>query len=316
MGLSLLCAPVVTVSQSSSKVPRLGFLRTDRPPPGYTEAFEQGLRDRGYVVGKTIVIEYRFGDGSITEVSRLADGLVKSNVDVLVAGGGQATRAARNATSTIPIVMVSATDPGVPGTIASLARPAGNVTGTNTLSWDLFGKRLELLKEIIPNISRVAVLHNSRNPAPVDAWDQALASAAKLGVKLQRIEVQSPSEFDEAFAKIVRESAEALVVVQSTMFDTPPYPIAQLAAAHQIPAIYGSRITETDGGLMSYGPNNRETYRYAATFVDKILKGAKPADLPVERPTKFELAINLRTASKLGLTIPQGLRVRADEVIQ
>jgi putative ABC transport system substrate-binding protein len=316
VGSSLLGVAFATNSQQPGKIPRLGFLRADPPPPGYTDAFEAGLRDRGYIVGKSILIEYRFGDGSTADVSRLADELVKSKVDLIVAGGGQATRAARNATSTIPIVMVSASDPGGVGTVASLARPAGNVTGTNTLSWDLFGKRLELLKQIVPTISRVAVLHNSRNPAPADAWEQALAAAANLGVKLQRVEVQSPSEFEEAFATIMRERAEELVVVQSTMFDTPPYPIAQLAATHKIPAVYGSRITSADGGLISYGPNNRDTYRYAATFVDKILKGARPGELPVERPTKLELVINLRTANKLSLTIPQALLLRADEVIQ
>ena len=316
VGLSFLGVPFATDSQQPRKIPRLGFLRADPPPPGYTDAFEEGLRDRGYGVGKSILIEYRFGNGSTAEVSRLAEELVKLKVDVIVAGGGQATRAVRNATSAIPIVMVSATDPGGVGIVATLAHPAGNVTGTNTLSWDLFGKRLELLKQVVPAVSRVAVLHNSRNPAPTDAWEQSLAAAAMLGVKLQRVEVQNPSEFDEAFATIMRERAEALIVVQSTMFDTPPYPIAQLAANHKIPAVYGSRITSADGGLMSYGPNNRDTYRHAATFVDKILKGAKPGDLPVERPTKFELVINLRTANKLGLAIPQALLLRADEVIQ
>jgi putative ABC transport system substrate-binding protein len=311
LGLSLAAR-----AQQPIKIPRIGFLRADRPPPGYTEAFEQGLRDRGYIVGKNILIEYRFGDGSTAEVSRLADELVKLKVDVLVAGGGQATRAASKATSTIPIVMTSATDPGGLGTVSSLARPGGNVTGTNTLSWDLFGKRLELLRQILPTVARVAVLHNPRNPAPPGAWEESLAAAATLGVALQRVEVQNPAEFEEAFATMVSKRAQALIVVQSTMFDTPPYPISRLAAAHRLPAIYGSRITAADGGLISYGPNNRDTYRYAATFVDKILKGAKPGDLPVERPTKIELVINLRTARELGVPIPQTLLLRADEIIQ
>ena len=312
IGCIILATP--TLVHSQQKIPRIGFLRTDPPPPGYTEAFERGLQERGYVVGKTVLIDYRFGDGSDAEFSRIADEMVKSKPDVLVAGGGRATRAVSQATNSIPIVMVSATDPA--GTVASLSRPGGNVTGTQTMSWDLFGKRLELLKEMLPTLSRVAVLHNLRNPAPVDAWEQAVAAAGRLGVKLQRVLVQDPSQFDEAFAEIEKARVEALVVVQSTLFDRPPYPIAHLAASHKIPTIYGSSVTADDGGLMSYGPSNRESYRHAATFVDKILKGAKPSDLPVERPTKFVLVINLRTAKALGITIPQSLLFRADEVIQ
>jgi putative ABC transport system substrate-binding protein len=313
---SLLAAPAASGAQQPTKVPRVGFLRTDRPPQAYVDAFEQGLRDQGYTPGKNIQIEYRFGDGTTAEVSRLAGELVNLKVDVIVAGGGQATRAARNATSTIPIVMTSASDPGGAGFVASLAHPGGNVTGTKTLSWDLFGKRLELLRQILPKVSRVAVLHNRINPAPPGAWKEAFAAAATLGVNLQQVDVQSPTDFDEAFAAMVRGRAEALIVVQSTIFNTPPYRIAQLAASHRLPAVYGSRVTADDGGLMSYGPNNRDSYRYAAVFVDKILKGAKPGDLPVEQPRKFELVINLKTAKALGLTIPQSLLLRADEVIQ
>jgi putative ABC transport system substrate-binding protein len=217
---SLLGLSLAARAQQSIKIPRIGFLRADRPPPGYTEAFEQGLRDRGYLVGKSILIEYRFGDAR-RPVSRLAEELVKLKVDVLVAGGGQATRAASKATSTIPIVMTSATDPGGLGTVSSLAHPGGNVTGTNTLSWDLFGKRLELLRQILPTVARVAVLHNPRNPAPPGAWEESLAAAATLGVALQRVEVQNPAEFEEAFATMVSKRAEGLIVVQSTMFDTP-----------------------------------------------------------------------------------------------
>jgi putative ABC transport system substrate-binding protein len=313
---SLLAAPLVSGAQQPTKVPRVGFLRADRPPQSYIDEFELGLRDRGYVPGKNILIEYRFGDSTTAEVSRLAGELVKSKVDVIVAGGGQATRAARNATSTIPIVMTPATDPGGAGFVASLAHPGGNITGTKTLSWDLFGKRLELLREILPKVSRVAVLHNRNNPAPPGAWKEALAAAATLGVSLQQVEVQSPTEFDEAFAAMLRERAEALVVVPSTMFNTPPFRIAQLAAGHRLPAVYGSRIAVEAGGLMSYAPSSAEAYRYAAFFVDKILKGAKPADLPVEQPRKIELVINMKTAKALGLTIPQALLLRADEVIQ
>ena len=299
-----------------TKIPRIGFLRTDRPSQDYIDAFEEGLREKGYTPGQNIQIEYRFGDGTNTETSRLARELVDLKVDVIVAGGGRATQLAESVTTTIPIVMTSATDPGGTGTVASLARPGGNVTGTKTLGWDLFGKRLELLRQILPKVSRVAVLYNRINPAPPGVWKEAFAAAATLGVNLQQVDVQSPADFDDAFAGMLRGRAEALVVVQSTIFNTPPYRIAQLAARHRLPAVYGSRVTADDGGLMSYGPNNRESYRYAAVFVDKILKGAKPGDLPVEQPRKFELVINLKTAKALGLAIPQSLLLRADEVIQ
>jgi putative ABC transport system substrate-binding protein len=312
---SLLGVAVVAVAQPT-KIPRVGFLRTDRPPQAYIDAFELGLRERGYTPSQSILIEYRFGDGTNAETSRLAREIVNLKVDVIVAGGGRATQVAQSVTTTIPIVMTSGTDPGGSGIVASLAHPGGNVTGTKTLSWDLFGKRLELLREILPTVSRVAVLYNRINPAPPDAWKEAFAAAAMLGVNLQQFDVEHPADFDEAFAAMIRARAEALVVVQSTIFNTPPYRIAQLAARHRLPAVYGSRITADNDGLMSYGPDNRDSYRYAAVFVDKILKGAKPGDLPVEQPRKFELVINLKTAKALGITIPQSLLLRADEVIR
>ena len=312
---SLFAVPLASGAQQT-KIPRIGFLRTDRPPQAYIDAFEQGLRERGYTPGQSILIEYRFGDGTSAETSRLAREIVNLKVDVIVAGGGRATQVAQSVTTAIPIVMTSATDPGGTGIVASLAHPGGNVTGTKTLSWDLFGKRLELLRQILPKVSRVAVLHNRLNPAPPGAWKEAVAAASTLGVNLQQYDVESPADFDEAFAAMIRGRAEALVVVQSTIFNTPPYRIAQLAASYKLPAVYGSRVTADDGGLMSYGPNNRDSYQYAAVFVDKILKGAKPGDLPVEQPRKFELVINLKTAKALGLTIPQSLLLRADEVIQ
>jgi putative ABC transport system substrate-binding protein len=313
---SFLAVPLTPGAQQPTKIPRIGFLRTDRPPHAYIDAFEQGLRERGYTPGQSILIEYRFGDGTNEGTSRLARELVNLKVDLIVTGGGRATQVAQSVTTAIPIVMTSATDPGGTGTVASLAHPGGNVTGTKTLGWDLFGKRLELLRQILPNLSRVAVLHNRLNPAPPGAWKEASAAASTLGVSLQQFEVEGPADFDEAFAAMIRGRAEALVVVQSTIFNTPPYRIAQLAASYKLPAVYGSRVTTEDGGLMSYGPNNRDSYRYAAVFVDKILKGAKPGDLPVEQPRKFELVINLKTAKALGLTIPQSLLVRADDVIQ
>jgi putative ABC transport system substrate-binding protein len=306
----------VTAVAQLPKIPRVGFLRTDPPPQAYIDAFEQGLRERGYTLGQNILIEYRFGNGSDADTSRLAREMVNSKVDVIVAGGGRATRIVQSITTTIPIAMTSASDPVGTGLVASLAHPGGNTTGTSIVSWELFAKRLELLRQILPNVSRVAVLINRFNPAPANAWDQALASAAKLGVTLQRIAVESAADFDEAFATMRKGRAEALIVVQSTIFETSPYRIQQLATINRIPAIYGLRTSADAGGLMSYGPNVPDVYRQAAIYVDKILKGAKPADLPVEQPTKFELVINMKTAKALGLTIPQSLLLRADAVLQ
>jgi putative ABC transport system substrate-binding protein len=299
-----------------TKVPRVGFLRTDRPPQPYIDAFERGLRERGYAPGRNILIEYRFGNGTTEDTARLAREMADSKVDVIVAGGGRATRVAQIATATIPIVMTSASDPVATGLVASLARPGGNTTGTSVVSWDLFAKRLELLKQVLPKVSRVAVLINRYNPAPANSWNAALAAAAKADVSLQRIDVQSAADFDDAFATMVKGRAEAFVVLQSTIFEIAPYRIQQLAASHRIPGMYGVRTSTDAGGLMSYGPSVVDLYSYAAVFVDKILRGAKPADLPVEQPTKFELVINLKTAKALGITFPQSLLLRADEVIQ
>ncbi|TMH34112.1 MAG: ABC transporter substrate-binding protein [Betaproteobacteria bacterium] len=315
IGGSLLGVALAAVAQPT-KIPRVGFLRTDRPPQAYIDAFEQGLRDRGYTPGANILIEYRFGDGTNAETSRLAREIVKLNVDVIVAGGGRATQVMQAVTNRIPIVMTSASDPVGTGLVTSLAHPGGNTTGTSIVSWELFAKRVELLRQVLPNVSRVAVLINRFNPAPAGAWNEALAAASKLGVTLQRIDVQGAADFDEAFATMVKGRAEALIVVQSTIFETSPYRIQQLAITNKIPAIYGLRTSADAGGLLSYGPNVPDLYRYAAVYVDKILKGARPADLPVEQPTKFELVINMKTAKSLGLTIPQSLLLRADEVIQ
>ena len=272
---SLLSVALAAAAQPT-KISRVGFLRTDRPPQAYIDAFEQGLRDRGYTPGKNILIEYRFADGTTAETLRLAREIVNLKVDVIVAGGGRATRAAQSVTSTIPIAMTSASDPVGTGLVASLAHPGGNTTGTSIVSWDLFAKRLELLRQVLPNVSRVAVLINRLNPAPANGWNEALAAAATLGVTLQRIDVQGPSEFDEAFASMAKAGAEALIVVQSTIFETSPYRIQQLATRYRIPAIYGLRTSTDAGGLMSYGPNVPDLYRYAAVYVDKILKEPSP----------------------------------------
>lgn len=306
----------LTAAAQPAKIPRIGFLRTDRPPQAYIDAFEQGLRERGYMPGTNILIEYRFGNGTNADTSRLAREIVNLKVDVIVAGGGRATQVVQSATTTIPIVMTSASDPVGTGLVASLGHPGGNTTGTSIVSWELFAKRLELLRQLLPNVSRVAVLINRYNPAPANAWNEALAAATTLGVTLQRIDVQSAADFDGAFATMGKAGAEAFIVMQSTIFETVPYRIQQLAAANRIPAIYGLRTSTDAGGLMSYGPSVRALYAYAAIFVDRILKGARPADLPVEQPMKFELIVNLKTAKALGITVPQSLLLRADEVIQ
>jgi putative tryptophan/tyrosine transport system substrate-binding protein len=313
---ALLSLPFAALAQQDRRIPRIGFMRGDPPPQSYIDAFEQGLRERGYIPGQSILIEYRFDHSDVAELERLGRELVGLKVDVIVAGGGLGTRGAKSATSTIPIVMTAASDPVGTGFVASLAHPGGNITGTSIVSWELFGKRIELLKQILPKLVRVAVLVNRNNPASANAWKESAAAAAAQGVILQRVEVQSPRDFETAFAAMAKGRAEALIVVQSNIFDSPPEPLVRLAADNKIPAIYGPRISADAGGLMAYGPNVRDLYGRAATFVDKILKGARPADLPVEQPVRFELVINLKTAKALGVNIPQSLLLRADEVIQ
>ena len=254
----LLGVQLAARAQQPTTIPRIGFLRTSRPPQSYIDAFEEGLRDRGYVRGKTILINYRLGDGTLAEVSRLAGELVALKVDVIVAGGGIGTRAARNATNTIPIVMTAASDPVGTGLVASLSRPGGNITGTSIVGWDLFAKRLELLRQVLPQVSRVAVLINRHNPAPANAWNDALAVATKLGVTLQRVEVQSAGDFEETFAAMTAARVEALIVVQSNIFETPAYRIPQLATSNRLPVVYSVRASVDVGGLMSYGPSIAE----------------------------------------------------------
>jgi len=315
IGGGLLGVPFASVAQPA-KTPRIGFVRTTRPPQAYIDAFERGLVDRGYTPGKNILIEYRFGDGTMSEVARLARELVNLKVDLIVAGGGLATRATQSATTTIPIVMSAASDPVGTGLVTSLARPGGNTTGTSIVSWELFPKRLELLRQVLPNVSSVAVIINPTNPAPANGWNNALATARTLGVTLQRIDAGSVADFEEAFETMRKGRAGAFIVVQSNIFETPPYPIQKLAIDYKIPGMYGLRTSVDAGGLISYGPNVRDLYGYSAVFVDKILRGAKPADIPVEQPTKIELVVNMKTANALGLTIPQSVLLRADALIE
>jgi putative ABC transport system substrate-binding protein len=281
----------------------------------WLEAFRQGLRELGYVEGQNIAIESRWTEGKDDRLPALAADLVRSKVDVIVAETGAATRAAQQATRTIPIVMSLVNDPVGSGLVASLARPGGNVTGLTIMSPDLVGKQLELLKEVVPKVSRVALLRHPDNPASAAQLREAEAAAQALGVRLQTLEARSPQEIDGAFAAMTRERAGALLVIPDTLFWSQRRQIAELAVKRRLPSMRMGEAYAEAGGLMSYGPSYLDLERRAATFVDKILKGANPADLPVAQPTKFELVINLKTAKAIGLTIPQPLLQRADQII-
>jgi putative ABC transport system substrate-binding protein len=314
--LSLLTAPLASQAQPATHVPRLGLLMPGSAS-GYAsrlEAFRHGLRDLGYVEGHTITLEYRFADGQADRLPALVAELVRLPVDVLVVDGTVALRPAQHATTSIPIVMVAG-DPVGAGFVASLAHPGGNITGLSIMIPDLSGKRLEFLKEAVPALSRVAVLRHRDAPvAPYVTETQAAAQA--LGLQLHVLEVRRPDEFAQAFAAMTSEHADALVVVPSGLFFSHRSQLAALALQHRLPAMFLEREFVEVGGLMAYGPSMADLSRRAATYVHKILKGAKPADLPVEQPTKFELIINLKTAKELGLTIPPTVLFQADEVMK
>jgi putative ABC transport system substrate-binding protein len=278
------------------------------------EGFRQGLRELGYVEGKNFVLEYRSADGRDERFPGLAAELVRLPVDLMVTRGTPAALAAKNATGTIPVVMTGVSDPVGQGVVASLARPGGNVTGLNTLISELFGKRVGLLKELVPGATRVAVLFNMGNTSSPSAWKEVETAARSLGIQPQLFDVRKAEDLGPAFESAIRQRADALVVGQDTLTQANQRLIVELAAKHRLPAIYASM--EFAGGLVIYGVNYPDHYRRAATFADKIFKGAKPADLPIEQPTKFELVINTKTAKALGLTIPPLLLLRADQVIQ
>jgi len=320
-GAVLLAAPFAAVTaQPREKVPRVGYLNpgslSDPVSQRRLEAFRQGLRDLGYVEGQNIAIESRWAEGKYDRYPALAADLVRLKVDVIVAQGGAATQAVQQATRTIPIVMSIVLDPVGSGLVPSLARPGGNVTGTSFMGPDLVGKQLQLLKEVVPKVSRVALLRNPANPASAQGLRDAEAAARALGVRLQALEARDPQEIDSAFAAMTRERAGALLIFPDPIFGNQRRQIAELAAKRRLPAIHGGLPEYAEaGGLMVYSPNILDLKRRAATYVDKILKGAKPADLPVEQPTKFELVINLKAAKALGLTIPPSLLRRADQII-
>jgi putative ABC transport system substrate-binding protein len=321
MVLVLLVAPLAAEAQPAAKMPRLGYLESRSPSrvADQLEALRQGLSELGYVEGRNIVIEYRYAEGKFERLPDLAADLVRLKVDLIVAGTTRSVLAAKDATSTIPIVMLAVADPLGSGLIASLARPGGNITGLTFLGAELSAKRLELLKEVVPGLSRVAVLwhpgaHGERTQR--DMLKETEVAGRALGLQLQFLEAREPSDFDGAFSAMTREHAGALLVLTSPMFSAEGARLADLAAKSRLPATYHLKVFAEAGGLMSYGARFTDQYRRAATFVDKILKGAKPGDLPVEQPTKFELVINLKTAKALGLKIPPSVLVRATEVIE
>ena len=299
---------------------RIGYLSPGSATPGplaYHDEFQRGLRELGYVEGKNIIIEYRFADGKFDRLADLAMELVKLHVDVIVSVVTQASLAAKNATSTIPIVMVSVGDPVGAGLVASLARPGANMTGTSAMTSGVVGKSLELLKQTLPTVSPVAVLWNPNNPVfQGEILQETERAAAKLGLELKTFGVRAPDEFDRTFAAMASARATSLLVLPDPLFSTYTARIADLAVKNRLPAMYGLREDVAAGGLLAYGPKYADLYRRAASYVDKILKGAKPADLPVEQPTTFEFVINLNTARTLGLGIPPRVLGIADEVIE
>jgi putative ABC transport system substrate-binding protein len=313
-------APLAAEAQQPAKVPRIGFLSPSSPSDPRTqrnlEAFRQGLLKLGYVEGQNIAVEVRWAEGKYDRLPGLATELVRLKVDVLVGVGDPAIQAAKEATRTIPIVMAVVHDPIVTGLVASLARPGGNITGLSIMAPELVGKQLELLKEVLPKVSRVALLWNPAEASNAPQLREAEVAARALGVRLQPLEVRAPSGIDSAFAAMTRERAGAVIVLVDALLNDHRTRIAAFATKSRLPAVHGIREHAEAGGLMAYGASVSAMHRRAATFVDKILKGAKPADLPVEQPTKFELIVNLKTAKALGLTIPQAVLVRADEVIR
>jgi putative ABC transport system substrate-binding protein len=316
----LLAAPLAGEAQQAAKVARIGYLGTNVAAfPQLREAFLQRLRDLGYVEGRNVVIEYRSAERKPERLPALAAELIALKVDVIVATGTPASLAAKQATRTLPIVFGGVADPVGSGLVTSLAQPGGNVTGLSLLAPELVGKGLELLKQVVPGVSRVAVLwqpSGSGKRTEQDMLKETEVAARALGVRLQFVEVRGPADFDRAFSDMTRARAGALTVLSSNMFLVERRHLVTLAAKNRLPAVYPLRAFVDAGGLMAYGADLPDSIRRSATFVDKILKGAKPADLPVEQPTKFELVINLKTAKALGLTIPQSVLGRADEVIQ
>jgi putative tryptophan/tyrosine transport system substrate-binding protein len=305
--------------QQAKKLPRIGYVSGSTPAAmaSRTVAFQQGLRELGYMEGKNIIVEYRYGDGNMDRVPALAAELARLHVDVIVvAGGNSLLSATKQAIDSLPIVMANVQDPVGSGFIASLARPGGNITGLSALTAELVGKRLDLIRETFPKVVRVAALYDPQDESKIVEMKEAQVVAKLAGLRLQGIEVRGPSNFESALKTVVKERAGVLLVLQSAVTVTGRRPIAELATRNRLPTVWADSGLMDAGGLMSYGPNTADLFRRAATYVDKILKGAKPADLPVEQPKKFEFIINLKTAKQIGVTIPPNMLAQADKVIQ
>ncbi len=315
--LAILIFASLAYAQKAGKVYRIGVLRgRSSPDHPNIQAFRQGLRDLGWVEGQNITLEYRWAKGRLDRLPELAAELVRLKVDVIVVTGNRMIRVVKKATSTIPIVVAHTGDLVGPGHAASLARPGGNITGLVTMSPDLSTKRLELLKEAVPNVSRVAVLWNAANRGKLREFKYTQTAANALRLQLQSVEVRRLDDLEHAFSAIKKERADALLLLPEGLVNSRASRIADFTLKNRLPAIHQKLSFADAGGLMVYGPNDLDLYRRAATYVDKILKGAKPADLPIERPTKFDLVINLKTAKKLGITIPPDLLLQATKVIK
>jgi putative ABC transport system substrate-binding protein len=316
--LSLLTAPLAAQAQQAGGTVTIGYLGNASPAleADLVDAFREGLRQLGYVEGQNLTIRYQWAEGQQERAAGLAQELVRLQPDVILTAGTPGTLAAKHATQSIPIVTAIAGDPIAAGLVASLAQPGGNVTGLSTLATDLGGKRLELFKQAVPQLSRVVALRNPANPFTTIAWQAIEPVAAALGVQLQPVEVRGPHDLDRAFAMIKEARPDGLIVIPDRFLLTYRASIVHFMAEQRLPGMFPFREFVQEGGLLAYGPDYTDMYRRAATYVAKILKGAKPADLPMEQPTKFELLINLKTAQALGLTIPSTLLFQADKVLQ
>ena len=316
LALSLLVAPLPATAQPPGKVYRIGYLATIPPPAHLWEALLDGLREHGYSEGRNLVFERRFSEGNTERFVAFAAEMVQLKVDCIIAITTPAALAVKHATMMIPIVMTTAIDPVGAGLVASLARPGGNVTGNAILYPELSTKRLEILKDVVPGLSRVVVLWNAANPANASVWQATQAAAGALGLVLHAQDVRGAQDFEGAFARTVQAHPDALLVLDDALIAMHRQHIAEFATQEHLPSVFAARESVVAGGLMSYGPSLPALFRRAATYVDKILQGVKPADLPMEQPMKFEFVINLKTAKALGITIPPHLLVLADEMIR
>ena len=317
LGAGALAAALTSLAQQKGKIWRIGFL-WDSPDvfPDAIGAFRQGLRDLGYVEGRTIAIEYRWAEGKPERMRELAEELVRLKVDVIVAPSSVYTAAAKQATSSIPIIFMNHADPIGSGHVASLARPGGNITGLSIMMTETNVKLLELLKECVPKLARVAVVFDPATPSHGPGMKAVEAAGPALRLRIQPVAVRSAAEFDGAFSAIMRERADAVLVLSTPMFTAGARRLAELALTHKLPSLFGAGVHTEAGGLMSFGPDRADLWRRSAIYVDKILKGAKPGDLPIEQPTRFELVVNAKTAKALGIKIPNSILVRAEKVIE